>query len=138
MQYLQKMVKQGHSQGALGKRSSKIDPFTPLILRIFCIYLTLFNIIIPKIFQPHFAWHNFIPLLDFLFMHIQNFCWGLQGNKKSKSFQGPKAGPGPQPIRAHFVCTTLLCQVGKKVRNFQFGPPPFTKSWLRPCNIIAR
>ena len=66
----------------LEKRSSKIDPFTLLILRIFCIFLTLFNIIIPKIFQPHFAWYNFISqLFDFLFMHIQNFCWGLQEYK---------------------------------------------------------
>ena len=54
------MIVQGHSQGGLGalasllgKRSNKIDPFTPLISRIFllfCIYLTLFNIIIPKNF----------------------------------------------------------------------------------------
>ena len=57
----------------LQKKFSKIDPFTPLILRIFCIFLTLFNIIIPQIFQPSFARHNFISQLDFLFMHIQNF-----------------------------------------------------------------
>ena len=58
------------------------NAFTPLILRIyllFCIYLTLFNIIIPKIFKPYFTLHNFVPLLNFLFMHIQKFCWELKG-----------------------------------------------------------
>ena len=53
----------------LGKRSSKVDHFTPLILRIFlifCIYLTSLNVIIPKKFQPHFAWHNFILLLFYI------------------------------------------------------------------------
>ena len=48
-------VARGGAQGPwpplLGKRSSKIDPFTPLILRIFCIFLTLFNISIPKFFN---------------------------------------------------------------------------------------
>ena len=43
--------------------------------------------------------------------------------KKSKSFQGPKVGPGLQPIRAQFVRTTSLCEVGTKIQNFQFGPP---------------
>ena len=52
--------------------------FTPLILRIFCNFLTLFNIIIPKIFQPHFAQHNFISKFDFLFMHIQTFARGFK------------------------------------------------------------
>ena len=67
-----------------GEKVQQIHPFTPLILRIFllfCIYLTLFNIIIPKNFQPFFTQHNFIPLLPFLSMHIQKFCWGLQGYK---------------------------------------------------------
>ena len=44
---------------------------------LFCIYLTLFNIIILKNFHPHFTQHNFIPLLDFLSVHIQNF--GFKG-----------------------------------------------------------
>ena len=34
-------------------------------------------------------------------------------NEKPKSFQGPKAGPKPQPIRTHFIHTTLLHRVGK-------------------------
>ena len=52
------ILEQGHSQGAwvalaplLGKRSSKMDHLTPLILGIFllfCIYLTLLS---PKIFS---------------------------------------------------------------------------------------
>ena len=60
----------------LGKRSSKMDPFTPPNFEdnfIICIYLTLFNMTIPKNFQPRFTRHNFIPLLDFLSMQIQNF-----------------------------------------------------------------
>ena len=48
-------------------------------------------------------------------------------NKKSKSFQGPKVGPGPQPIKAHFICMTSLHKVGKKVQNFWFGPPLYKK-----------
>ena len=43
------------------------------------------------------------------------------------SFQGPKVGPGHQPIKAHFVCMTSLCEVGKKVQNFWFGPPLYKK-----------
>ena len=37
-------------------------------------------------------------------MHIQQ--------RKTQSFQGPKAGPGPQPIKAHFVRMTLLRSIG--------------------------
>ena len=32
----------------------------------------------------------------------------IYSNEKPKSFQGYKAVPGPQPIRAHFVCMTPL------------------------------
>ena len=56
-------------------------------------------------------------------------------DKKSKSFQGPKVGPGPQPIRAHFVDAISLHKVSKMVQNFGFGPP-FTKSWLQPCQTL--
>ena len=34
-------------------------------------------------------------------------------NEKPKSFQGPKVGPEPRPIRAHFICMTLLHGVSK-------------------------
>ena len=43
--------------------------------------------------------------------------------EKSKSFQGLKVGPGPQPIKDHFVHMTLLHYIG----NFtwkKFWPPP--------------
>ena len=43
-------------------------------------------------------------------------------NEKPKSFQGPKGGPGPWPIRAHFVCMTLLYRVGKNWTK-KFGAP---------------
>ena len=101
-----------------GKRSSKIESFTSLI-RLFCIYLALFNIIIPKHFQPCFTQHIFTQILNFLSMHIQNFFWGggFKGTNlvmpslcihvcikvpntrhlKLKSLQGPKADPRPQP-----------------------------------------
>ena len=32
-------------------------------------------------------------------------------NEKPKNFQGPKAGPGPWPIRAHFVWWSLFQMV---------------------------
>ena len=52
--------------------------------------------------------------------------------KKSKSFQGPKAGPRPWPIRAHFICAISLCKVGKQVQNFWFGPPLYKKLSTAP------
>ena len=51
---------------------------------------------------------------------------------KDPSFQGPKAGPGPQPIRAHFICMTPLHGVGKNQPK-NSGLPPLTKSLIRPC-----
>ena len=80
-------TQQGCSQGGSGGAGEKVQqngPFyTPNFedILIICIYLTLSNIIIPKNFQRRFTLHNLIPLLDFLSMHIQNFCWGLQGHK---------------------------------------------------------
>ena len=41
--------------------------------------------------------------------------------KNPKSFQGPRAGPGPQPIGAHFVHVTLLHGVGKNGQKI-IGP----------------
>ena len=38
------------------------------------------------------------------------------------SFQDPKVGPGPQPVRAHFVHMTPLGGVGKNGQKY-FGPP---------------
>ena len=52
-------------------------------------------------------------------------------NEKPKSFQGPKVGSGPRPIRAHFVHMTLLHGVGKNWPK-KFGVP-LTKSWICPC-----
>ena len=60
----------------LRKRSSKIDHFTPLIL--LCLIL-----LSHKKFHPLFAPQNFLPLLNFLSMHFQNFCWGLHVYKPS-------------------------------------------------------
>ena len=51
-------------------------------------------------------------------------------NEKPKSFQGPEAGPGPRPIRAHFVCMTTSVQLAKMDKNF-LGPP-LAKSWIFP------
>ena len=41
---------------------------------------------------------------------------------KCKSFQGPKAGPGPLPILARFARPTLLCYVSK-ISGKIFWPP---------------
>ena len=49
-----------------------------------------------------------------------------------KRFQGPKAGPGSQPSKAHFICTTPLCSIGKLSGNF-FLAFPWPKSWIRYC-----
>ena len=38
-----------------------------------------------------------------------------------------KVGPGPRPVRAHFIHTTLQHGVGKKVQNILFGPPLYKK-----------
>ena len=72
---------QGHSQGGpaplLGKRSSKTPFYTPNLEDILY-FVTLFNIIIPKNFQPHFAWHNFMNQFDFLFMISKSFAGGFK------------------------------------------------------------
>ena len=41
---------------------------------------------------------------------------------KCKSFQGPEAGPGPQPILAHFAHPTMLRYIGKILGKF-LAPP---------------
>ena len=57
------------------------------------------------------------------------------GNEKPKSFQGPKAGPGPWLIQAHFVCATLLHPVGKtSMKNF--FPPPHDQNPRSASDII--
>ena len=55
--------------------------------------------------------------------------WGecIFSNENPKSLQGPQVGPGPQPIKAHFICMTPLCVVSKKVQNFWFEPPLYKK-----------
>ena len=42
--------------------------------------------------------------------------------KNPKSFQSPKMGAGPQPIRAHFIHTTVLSFVNKSRQKY-FGVP---------------
>ena len=53
-------------------------------------------------------------------------------DKKSKSFQGPKVGPGPQPIRAHFIDAISLHTVGKMVQNFRLWTPLLQKVGYSP------
>ena len=44
-------------------------------------------------------------------------------HQKPKSFQGPLAGPGPQPQNARFTRATPLRYVGN-FRPQKLGPPP--------------
>ena len=67
---------------------------------------------------------------------MTNWRERIFSNEKPKSFQGPKAGPGPQPIRAHFICTTPLHGVGKN-RPKKFGAP-LTNPGSAPIPIVTQ
>ena len=51
---------------------------------------------------------------------------------KCKSFQGPKVGPGPRPILAHFAHVTPLHYVGKISEKISGAPP-----WPNPGSASA-
>ena len=57
----------------------------------------------------------------------------LFSKEKPKSFQGPKAGPGPQPIKAHFIRMTPLHSVSDFVPQKYVGPPDLNPGSTTAC-----
>ena len=45
--------------------------------------------------------------------------------KNPRASRAPKVGSGPRPIRAHFICTTLLSGVGKNRQKILEKGPKF-------------
>ena len=74
-----------------------------------CMYKEKFFLLERQLFQKY---HKNVP-------RKQGEC--IFSKEKPKSFQGPKVGPGPWPIKAHLICTTPLHSIGDFARK-KFGP----------------